>query len=1006
MYRSTTAYENMIRQSSRTFKAKITVNGTFSITEGIKNIKYNMSSMAADTFSIGSTVSQYVDVEMHATEIPIENQSVSIAEGLVGCDEWIPMGKFTAERPKVDEETVTFTAYDNMMKTECAFFADLPDETTTIAVLDEISKISGVDIVTESLASYPMKKPSGHTCRELLGLIAQLYGCFAICNRSGAIELKWYEDINYSVPTSRYWDAFTHNDYPYEFQRIVCATGKDEEGNSTTLESGSGTRELVISNPYMTQSQLELVASKLNGFTFMPGSIKLLGDNRLDPWDILTVEDRNGNSFKVPCMKMTHTHDGGMTTEVQAVGESETEQEYNYQGPTTEKLDRFETDLALIKEEFVLNSRIVNLAVDNLNATTAQIKTLLAGSVSSGDVQTIVLNSLNTTIADATIKSAMIESLQFDKITGFEVNTSRVNVHSDDGKSIWSDNTIQISDANRVRVQIGKDASDDYNIYIWDKDGNLMFDPLGLTKDGINRPIIRDAMIADDAEINGKKLNIESVAKEINDSGVTLKSTVIKFDTSNQTLDFAFNQLTESMDEVNQGFKDQTTAFNVMQGQVNGIISENSQIKSDITVMNSQYNAFQSSVSGIEATLGDHTSKLNEQGDAITEVNTSLADYKATIDRLSSELTEVKSDQSTVNSKMSTMEQTVNGFNTRVTKVEADVAGKSANHVGAYTPTTSNSPASSWTTTAVKDSHVGDIFLNTSTGDMYTYIKSGSTYSWSKQDRVTTSQMDTAINVKANEITTSVSSSYATKNDLSSMGSKVSNLETWKNMAEQKITDSAIINTVTGSTNFKTTVQSQVTQTMNSYTIKASQISLEGVVTANGTFKILSDGSLQCIGGTLGGFTITDNYIRSQSGSYNMYIASYGYNNKTVMKVQYGGTDKFVLNYDGSFTSKDATIEGTIKSVNGSDYSIVQGGGIYFGRGSTAYGFIGCYGANNRMMLSANNILLNGNIKVSGGTGMSNGIVVEPVTVYSGRTATLTIDGTKLIFRSGILCTS
>lgn len=931
MYRSTTAYENMIRQSSRTFKAKITVNGTFSITEGIKNIKYNMSSMAADTFSIGSTVSQYVDVEMHATEIPIENQSVSIAEGLVGCDEWIPMGEFTAERPKVNEETVTFTAYDNMMKTECAFFTDLPDETTTIAVLDEISKISGVDIVTESLASYPVKKPSGHTCRELLGLIAQLYGCFAICNRSGAIELKWYEDINYSVPTSRYWDAFTHNDYPYEFQRIVCATGKDEEGNSTTLESGSGTRELVISNPYMTQSQLELVASKLNGFAFMPGSIKFLGDNRLDPWDILTVEDRNGNSFKVPCMKMTHTHDGGMTTEVQAVGESETEQEYNYQGPTTEKLDRFETDLALIKEEFVLNSRIVNLAVDNLNATTAQIKTLLAGSVSSGDVQTIVLNSLNTTIADATIKSAMIESLQFDKITGFEVNTSRVNVHSDDGKSIWSDNTIQISDANRVRVQIGKDASDDYNIYIWDKDGNLMFDPLGLTKDGINRPIIRDAMIADDAEINGKKLNIESVAKEINDSGVTLKSTVIKFDTSNQTLDFAFNQLTESMDEVNQGFKDQTTAFNVIQGQVNGIISENSQIKSDITVMNSQYNAFQSSVSGIEATLGDHTSKLNEQGDAITEVNTSLADYKATIDRLSSELTEVKSDQSTVNSKMSTMEQTVNGFNTRVTKVEADVAGKSANHVGAYTPTTSNSPASSWTTTAVKDSHVGDIFLNTSTGDMYTYVKSGSTYSWSKQDRVTTSQMESAINVKANEITTSVSSVYATKSDLTSTNSKVSSLETWKNTAEQKITDSAIISTVTGSTNFKTTVQSQVTQTMNSYTIKASQISLEGVVTANETFKILSDGSLQCIGGTLGGFTITSTYIRSQSGSYNMYIASYGYNNKTVMKVQYGGTDKFVLNYDGAFTSKDATIEGTIESKSGNNYTKIDSGKINFG---------------------------------------------------------------------------
>ena len=82
-------------------------------------------------------------------------------------------------------------------------------------------------------------------------------------------------------------------------------------------------------------------------------------------------------------------------------------------------------------------------------------------------------------------------------------------MHSEDGKSIWKDNTIQISDKDRVRIQLGKDAAGDYNIYIWDKDGKLMFDPLyGIQEAGIKKAIIRNDMVSDNAAISGKKLDI------------------------------------------------------------------------------------------------------------------------------------------------------------------------------------------------------------------------------------------------------------------------------------------------------------------------------------------------------------------------------------------------------------------------------------------------------------------------------------------------------------------
>lgn len=89
-------------------------------------------------------------------------------------------------------------------------------------------------------------------------------------------------------------------------------------------------------------------------------------------------------------------------------------------------------------------------------SSVGRINDLFAGNVIAGSTDTIVLNAQNTTIENSLIKSAMIESLAFEKITGIDINTSKLTVHSNDGKSTWTDNTIQISDSTRIRVQIGK----------------------------------------------------------------------------------------------------------------------------------------------------------------------------------------------------------------------------------------------------------------------------------------------------------------------------------------------------------------------------------------------------------------------------------------------------------------------------------------------------------------------------------------------------------------------
>ena len=84
---------------------------------------------------------------------------------------------------------------------------------------------------------------------------------------------------------------------------------------------------------------------------------------------------------------------------------------------------------------------------------------MLAGSTTAGSTQTIVLNAENTTIANALIKSAMIDSLDFNKITGIDINT-KIKHAFNDGYSTWKDNTILIKDRRTYRVQIGKDAKE------------------------------------------------------------------------------------------------------------------------------------------------------------------------------------------------------------------------------------------------------------------------------------------------------------------------------------------------------------------------------------------------------------------------------------------------------------------------------------------------------------------------------------------------------------------
>lgn len=288
----------------------------------------------------------------------------------------------------------------------------------------------------------------------------------------------------------------------------------------------------------------------------------------------------------------------------------------------TEKISANEADLKYatineLRSDYVKTTTFeaLNGKVGTMDIDIGRINTLISGSVSAGSTQTIVLNADNTTIANALIKSAMIESLSFNKIIGVDINTTNIKVHSSDGLSQWTNNTIQISDLNRIRVQIGRDASNDYNLYVWDALGNLMFDATGVTSKGIQKPIIVDSMVAGDANISGDKINITSVIHKINANSTLIESSHILYD--GKSLDVAFNGMATSVSTVTKTITDNKSKWDLASTEASNALSKATSIETRAN--NGEFDGkgvattnvtYQASTSGTTAPTGTWTATI------------------------------------------------------------------------------------------------------------------------------------------------------------------------------------------------------------------------------------------------------------------------------------------------------------------------------------------------------------------------------------------------------------
>lgn len=314
-------------------------------------------------------------------------------------------------------------------------------------------------------------------------------------------------------------------------------------------------------------------------------------------------------------------------------------------------------------------------------------------------------------------------------------------------------------------------------------------------------------------------------------------------------------------------FQAAETAIQVTQGKITALISESEliELQNSKATMYSKLASAVLDINSLQLQFSDISSKYDTVTGQYSSLDAKVADYKAGLDGLSMNLsslsTKINNDYSTTTAMNAAIKASVDGLSSTVSQTYATTQNVKSSLAEA--DTNAKKYADTAQSAAVKAA-------NANTEEL---LKS----------YPTVTAMESAIKQNADSITASVSKTYATQASLETEKAKVTNLETWKAKAELKITDSAIVSTVTSSTSWskkadKASLISQINQSAESISINASKINLNGVVTANSYFCILTDGSIKSIKGTLGGWTISSDKIQSRfAGIDALTIHSDGY---------------------------------------------------------------------------------------------------------------------------------
>lgn len=267
-------------------------------------------------------------------------------------------GVYIADEFKSTDSIIYITALDNLSKFDKAFSdVTVVFPCTAQFLLTQVCSYCGVLLGTTTFtnSSYVIQaRPSDEatTCREIVSWIAQIAGCFARCNTTGALELKWYDfevfensldggTFDSSTPyasgdsadggnftdytsgdscdggtftdMSRYHHIYSHGSITVSTDDVVITgiqvTDSTEAANKTLF--GIEGYVIAIEGNDLIQSAddaalvANTVGNKIVGMRFRPLTTQSISDPSREAGDVAYITDRRSNTYQTVLTSVT-----------------------------------------------------------------------------------------------------------------------------------------------------------------------------------------------------------------------------------------------------------------------------------------------------------------------------------------------------------------------------------------------------------------------------------------------------------------------------------------------------------------------------------------------------------------------------------------------------------------------------------------------------------------------------------------------------------------------------
>ena len=334
---------------------------------------------------------------------------------------------------------------------------------------------------------------------------------------------------------------------------------------------------------------------------------------------------------------------------------------------TTEHLQAGSVVADKIGAESVTADKIQAGAIDSIHIKSESIDSghIKADVITTEHLQAGSITSGSGIIANGAIGDAQISSLTAGKITSGTIDTSKVTVSGANSNLKISGNRLQVfngtgsSQVERVSIGDVNGNGSVYGLRVRGADGKtILLDENGVKSEGITDGSITNSKISDSAQIDGEKLNINSVVNQINKDGTTsIKG--VKVLVNNTNLETSLSNITTKQTEHTNKITQHESSIKANQDAIK-LKVDTQTYSTDKSNMTTQMNKNTSAISVLEKEIelkveqSDINTAINTVTNTIdTKINTAKSEIKATTDSITQRVQSTETTTKTLQTNLS-----------------------------------------------------------------------------------------------------------------------------------------------------------------------------------------------------------------------------------------------------------------------------------------------------------------------------------------------------------------